>query len=61
MKFLHVQGEMAWYYRQILRLAEGVLPDPTLKIGRALAAHARDESRLARARRRLARARPGDQ
>jgi 2,4-dienoyl-CoA reductase-like NADH-dependent reductase (Old Yellow Enzyme family) len=61
MKFLNVQGEMAWYYRQILRLAEGVLPDPTLKIGRALAAHARDESRLARARRRLARARPGDQ
>jgi len=52
MKFLNIQGEMAWYYRQILRLADGLPPDPSLAIGRALAAHARDEWRLSRARRR---------
>lgn len=52
LKFLNVQGEMAWYYRQILRLADGLPPDPSLRIGRALAAHARDEARLSRARRR---------
>ena len=52
MKFLNIQGEMAWYYRQILRLADGQPPDPSLTIGRALAAHARDELRLSRARRR---------
>ena len=52
MKFLNVQGEMAWYYRQILRLADGLPPDPSLSIGAALAAHARDEWRLSRARRR---------
>jgi 2,4-dienoyl-CoA reductase-like NADH-dependent reductase (Old Yellow Enzyme family) len=52
MKFLNVQGEMAWYYRQILRLADGLPPDPELSISRALGAHARDEWRLSRARRR---------
>ena len=52
MKFLNIQGETAWYYRQILRLADGLPPDPALPIGRALAAHARDEWRLSRARRR---------
>jgi len=52
MKFLNVQGEMAWYYRQILRLADGLPPDPGLSVGRALAAHARDEARLSPARRR---------
>jgi hypothetical protein len=52
MKFLNIQGEMAWYYRQIVRLADGQPPDPSLTIGRALAAHARDELRLSRARRR---------
>lgn len=52
MKFLNIQGEMAWYYRQIIRLADGLSPDPGLSIGRALAAHARDELRLSRARRR---------
>jgi len=50
MKFLNIQGEMAWYYRQILRLADGRPPDLSLGIGRALAAHARDEWRLSRAR-----------
>jgi 2,4-dienoyl-CoA reductase-like NADH-dependent reductase (Old Yellow Enzyme family) len=53
MKFLNIQGEMAWYYRQILRLADGLQPDPALSIGRALAAHARDEWRLSRGRRRM--------
>ncbi|HUG99419.1 MAG TPA: NADH:flavin oxidoreductase/NADH oxidase family protein [Gammaproteobacteria bacterium] len=52
MKFLNIQGETAWYYRQILRLADGLPPDSALPIGRALAAHARDEWRLSRARRR---------
>jgi 2,4-dienoyl-CoA reductase-like NADH-dependent reductase (Old Yellow Enzyme family) len=51
MKFLNIQGEMAWYYRQILRVADGLPPDLSLPIGRALAAHARDELRLSRARR----------
>jgi 2,4-dienoyl-CoA reductase-like NADH-dependent reductase (Old Yellow Enzyme family) len=55
MKFLNIQGEMAWYYRQVLRLADGLAPEPTLAIGHALAAHARDEWRLSRARRRRAR------
>jgi 2,4-dienoyl-CoA reductase-like NADH-dependent reductase (Old Yellow Enzyme family) len=54
MKFLNIQGEMAWYYRQILRLADGLPADPALTIGRALAAHARDELRLSRGRRRVA-------
>jgi 2,4-dienoyl-CoA reductase-like NADH-dependent reductase (Old Yellow Enzyme family) len=52
MKFLNIQGEMAWYYRQVLRLADGLPPAPSLSIGRALARHARDEWRLSRARRR---------
>jgi 2,4-dienoyl-CoA reductase-like NADH-dependent reductase (Old Yellow Enzyme family) len=52
MKFLNIQGELAWYYRQILRVADGLPPDPSQSIGRALAAHARDEWRLSRARRR---------
>jgi 2,4-dienoyl-CoA reductase-like NADH-dependent reductase (Old Yellow Enzyme family) len=50
MKFMNVQGEMAWYYRQILRMADGLPPDPSISIGAALAAHARDEFRLSRAR-----------
>jgi 2,4-dienoyl-CoA reductase-like NADH-dependent reductase (Old Yellow Enzyme family) len=53
MKFLNIQGEMAWYYRQILRLADCLPPDQALPIGRALAAHARDEWRLSRGRRRF--------
>ncbi|HRP35759.1 MAG TPA: NADH:flavin oxidoreductase/NADH oxidase family protein [Gammaproteobacteria bacterium] len=60
MKFLNIQGEMAWYYRQILRLADGRPPDPSLGIGPALAAHARDEWRLSRARRRARAVRPDD-
>jgi len=50
---------MAWYYRQILRLADGLPPDPALTIGRALSAHSRDELRLSRGRRRHVRPSPG--
>ncbi len=50
-KFLNVQGEVAWYYRQIIRLAEGLEPDPGLGIGEALVRHFRSEWRTARARR----------
>lgn len=59
-KFLNIQGEMAWYYRQVLRLADGRSPDLSLGIGPALAAHARDEWRLSRARRRARAVRPDD-
>jgi 2,4-dienoyl-CoA reductase-like NADH-dependent reductase (Old Yellow Enzyme family) len=51
MKALNVQGEVAWYYRQIVRLADGLEPDLSLGIGRALLQHARSEWRTARARR----------
>jgi hypothetical protein len=50
-KALNVQGEVAWYYRQIVRLADGLEPDLSLGIGRALLQHARSEWRTARARR----------
>ena len=51
MKALNVQGEVAWYYRQIVRLADGLEPDLSLGIGRALLQHGRSEWRIARARR----------
>jgi len=51
MKALNVQGEVAWYYRQIVRLADGLEPDLSLGAGRALLQHARGEWRTARARR----------
>ena len=50
-KALNVQGEVAWYYRQIVRLADGLEPDLSLGIGRALVQHASGEWRTARARR----------
>ncbi len=50
---------MAWFYRQILALADGREPDTTLGARRALYRHLRDEGRLALARRRYERgARP---
>ncbi|MEJ2514828.1 MAG: NADH:flavin oxidoreductase/NADH oxidase family protein [Gammaproteobacteria bacterium] len=49
-KFLNVQGEVAWYYRQIIRLADGLEPDLDLGTGRALVRHFRSEWRTARAR-----------
>lgn len=51
------QAAVAWFYRQILALADGRKPDTTLTARRALARHLRDELRLARARRRFARSR----
>ena len=48
------QASVAWFYRQILALADGREPDTTLTARRALARHLRDELRLAVARRRLA-------
>lgn len=51
LRFLNVQGEVAWFYRQIIRLSQGGSPDPDLGLGRALAQHTRDEIRLSRRRR----------
>lgn len=50
MKFLNVQGEVAWFYRQIIRLAKGQVPATDLRLGRALVEHFRDEIRLSRRR-----------
>lgn len=46
------QASVAWFYRQILALADGRPGDTTLSARRALFRHLRDEFRLARARRR---------
>ncbi|MEM9554616.1 MAG: NADH:flavin oxidoreductase/NADH oxidase family protein [Acidobacteriota bacterium] len=46
------QASVAWFYRQILRLADGREPDTTLSARRALARHFRDEFVHALARRR---------
>jgi hypothetical protein len=50
LKFLNVQGEVAWFYRQIIRLAGGDAPNPGLGLGRALLQHLRDEIRISRGR-----------
>jgi 2,4-dienoyl-CoA reductase-like NADH-dependent reductase (Old Yellow Enzyme family) len=49
---LNSQGSVAWYYRQIIRLADGLAPDPKLPFGRALRQHLFDEYRIGLARRR---------
>ncbi len=49
------QASVAWFYRQILALANGQSPDTRLTARGALARHLRDELRLAIARRRFAR------
>ncbi len=49
------QAQGAWFYRQILALADGRQPDTALSARRALVRHFRDELRLARERRRLRR------
>lgn len=49
---LSAQGGAAWYYRQIIRLSQGIDPDPTLSFGTALRQHFIDEYRLGLARRR---------
>ena len=49
---LNSQGAVAWYYRQIIRLADGRDADPTLPFGRALRQHLIDEYRIGLQRRR---------
>jgi 2,4-dienoyl-CoA reductase-like NADH-dependent reductase (Old Yellow Enzyme family) len=50
-KFFNVQGEVAWFYRQIVRHSLGQDPDTGLSLRRALAQHVRNELRLSRGRR----------
>jgi 2,4-dienoyl-CoA reductase-like NADH-dependent reductase (Old Yellow Enzyme family) len=50
LKFLNVQGEVAWFYRQIIGLARGEAPDTGLGLRSALFRHFRDEIRLSRRR-----------
>lgn len=52
---LNHQAQGAWFYRQILALADGREPDAALTARRALYLHFRDELRLARERRRFRR------
>jgi len=47
---LNTQGEAAWFYRQIIRWAEGREPRRDLTLGRALVEHFTDELRLSRRR-----------
>jgi len=49
-KFINVQGETAWFYRQIVRLARGEAPDRDLSLLRALVQHLLAETGLARGR-----------
>ncbi len=51
------QAAVAWFYRQILALADGRRPDTKLTARRALGRHLRDELRLAITRRRFDRSR----
>lgn len=53
------QAAGAWFYRQILALADGRPPDTRLSARRALLRHFRDEFRLARARRRFSATKAG--
>ncbi|MGD9341526.1 MAG: NADH:flavin oxidoreductase/NADH oxidase family protein [Chromatiales bacterium] len=50
-QFLNVQGEVAWFYRQLLKLADGLEPDRRLGILSALGRHLATESKTAWARR----------
>ena len=50
-KALNTQGAVAWFYRQILRLADNQPVLPELTMLRALLAHFRDETRIGLARR----------
>jgi 2,4-dienoyl-CoA reductase-like NADH-dependent reductase (Old Yellow Enzyme family) len=49
-KSLNVQGEVAWFYRQLLALADGRSPDTRLSLARALTRHFRTEVAVARRR-----------
>ena len=50
-KLFNVQGEAAWFYRQIIRLAEGREPEPGLSLRRALFTHYGTELAIVRRRR----------
>lgn len=52
---INVQGEVAWFYRQIVRLSEGQHPDRKLGLLRALGQHLWNEQALARRRNRALR------
>jgi 2,4-dienoyl-CoA reductase-like NADH-dependent reductase (Old Yellow Enzyme family) len=49
-KFFNVQGEVAWFYRQIVLLSKGYGPDTRLGLRRGLFQHLRSELKLARRR-----------
>jgi hypothetical protein len=51
LKAISVQGQMAWFYQQLLRLAAGEDADPRLGLIRALIRHNLGERRVARRRR----------
>ena len=50
-RIINVQGEVAWFYRQIIRLAAGKHPEFDLGLLRAFLAHTAGELRRTRARR----------
>ncbi len=52
-KALNTLGTMAWYYRQIIRLSEGLLPDTDMRMPTALLRHQATELRVASQRRRV--------
>jgi 2,4-dienoyl-CoA reductase-like NADH-dependent reductase (Old Yellow Enzyme family) len=47
-RLLNGVGTQAWFYQQILRLAEGRAPDPAMPLWRALARHQAREALMAR-------------
>jgi 2,4-dienoyl-CoA reductase-like NADH-dependent reductase (Old Yellow Enzyme family) len=49
-KFFNVQGEVAWFYRQIVRLSRGLEPDTSLSLRRGLIQHLVNEMKLVRKR-----------
>jgi 2,4-dienoyl-CoA reductase-like NADH-dependent reductase (Old Yellow Enzyme family) len=49
-KFLNLQGEIAWFYRQIVLLSRGYGPDTRLGLRRGLIQHVTNELKLARQR-----------
>ena len=51
LKLFNVQGEAAWFYRQIIRLADGLEPAPGLSLRKALFKHYGTELAVVRRRR----------
>ena len=56
---ISAQAQTAWFYKQILLLAEGKLPDASISAFAALRGHFVREFALARARRKAASSAPG--